>query len=227
LTPRSNALLATLPDSEYMRFAPHLEKVMLRKGQTLFEMGQSPTNVYYPVRAMVSMLIDLSEGLSVEAHMLGPTSMVGVAAVDEPSFYRATVRSTGLAYQLPISVLKREQTSCPVYMRTAASAISRLLAQMAQTIACAQHHTKEQQIIKWLLVTLDHSLTPVIKITQQELADLLGFRRELVSLVLKKLIMRDEVQLHRGQIEVVNRNALEQASCDCYWVWHERERPTK
>lgn len=209
-----------------MRFAPHLEKVMLRKGQTLFEMGQSPTNVYYPVRAMVSMLIDLSEGLSVEAHMLGPTSMVGVAALEEPSFYRATVRSTGLAYQLPISVLKREQTSCPFYMNTVVSATSRLMAQMAQAIACAQHHTKEQQIIKWLLVTLDHSLTPVIKITQQELADLLGFRRELVSLVLKKLIMRNEVQLHRGQIEVVNRSALELATCDCYWVGHERKRPT-
>jgi CRP-like cAMP-binding protein len=226
LTPRSNALLATLPDSEYMRFAPHLEKVMLRKGQTLFEMGQSPTNVYYPVRAMVSMLIDLSEGLSVEAHIFGSSCMVGVAALYEPSFYRATVRSAGVAYRLPISVLKSERTSCPVYMSTAASATSRLLAQVAQTIACAQHHSKEQQVIKWLLATLDHSLTPVIKITQQELADLLGFRREVVSLVLKKLIMRGEVQLHRGQIEVVNRPALELATCDCYWVGHERKRPT-
>jgi CRP-like cAMP-binding protein len=226
LTPRSNALLATLPDSEYMRFAPHLEKVMLRKGQTLFEMGQSPTTVYYPVRALVSMLIDLSEGLSVEAHIFGSSCMVGVAALYEPSFYRATVRSAGVAYRLPISVLKSERTSCPVYMSTAASATSRLLAQVAQTIACAQHHSKEQQVIKWLLATLDHSLTPVIKITQQELADLLGFRREVVSLVLKKLIMRGEVQLHRGQIEVVNRPALELATCDCYWVGHERKRPT-
>lgn len=225
MTPRFNALLATLPDSEYMRFAPHLEKVMLRKGQTLFEMGQSPTNVYYPVRAMVSMLIDLSEGLSVEAHMLGPSSMVGVAALNEPSFYRATVRSAGLAYRMPISVLKSEQASCPFYMNTAASATSRLMAQLAQAIACAQHHTKEQQIIKWLLATLDHSLTPVIKITQQELADLLGFRRELVSIALKKLIMRGDVRLHRGQIEVTNRHELELASCDCYWVGHDRKRP--
>jgi CRP-like cAMP-binding protein len=199
---------------------------MLRKGQTLFEMGQSPTNVYYPVRAMVSMLIDLPEGLSVEAHIFGSSCMVGVAALYEPSFYRATVRSAGVAYRLPISVLKSERTSCPVYMSTAASATSRLLAQVAQTIACAQHHSKEQQIIKWLLATLDHSLIPVIKITQQELADLLGFRREVVSLVLKKLIMRNEVQLHRGQIEVVNRPALELATCDCYWVGHERKRPT-
>jgi CRP-like cAMP-binding protein len=226
LTPRSNALLATLPDSEYSRLEPHLEQVVLHKGQTLFEMGQRPTSVYYPVRAMVSMMIDLPEGVSVEASIFGHTGMVGVAALHEPSFYRATVRNTGLAYRMPINVLKRERTSCPVFMCTTESATSGLLAQVTQNMACAIHHSKEQQVIRWLLVTLDHSLTSVIKITQQKIADLLGFRREVVALVLKKLIVRGEVQLHRGQIEVVNKPALELASCDCYWIGHGKKRPT-
>ena len=159
----------------------HMQPVMLHKGQTLFEIGQRPTNVYYPVGAVVSMLVDLTEGTSIEINVIGRTSMVGVAAVNEPSFYRATVRSTGLAYRMPTSALKDEAKNCPVYTLTAHSDMCKLMAQMAQTMACGRHHSTENQIIRWFLITLDHSLTSVIKITQQEVADLLGFRREAVA----------------------------------------------
>jgi CRP-like cAMP-binding protein len=224
LTFFSNSLLANIPESEHLRLQPHLKKVILHKGQTLFGIGQRPTNVYYPAGALVSMLVDLTEGTSIEINVIGRTSMVGVAAVDGPSFYRATVRSTGLAYRMPISALKYEAKNCPVYTLAAQSSMYTLMAQMAQTMACARHHSTEKQIIRWFLITLDHNLTSVIKITQQEVADLLGFRREAVALALKKLVIRGHVELSRGQIKILNRPALEKASCDCYWIYQERKR---
>jgi CRP-like cAMP-binding protein len=224
LTFFSNSLLANLPESEYLKFTPHLETVILHKGQTLFEIGQQPSHVFFPVGAMVSMLLDLKEGTSIEIHVLGKTSMVGVAVVGGPSFYRATVRTTGLAYRMPTSAFSHVAENCPVFKLAAQSNIYRLMAQMAQTMACARHHSTENQIIRWFLITLDHTLTSVIKITQQELADLLGFRREAVALALKKLVTRGDVSLSRGQIEILNRPALEKTSCDCYWIYQERTR---
>jgi CRP-like cAMP-binding protein len=224
LTFFSNLLLASIPESEYLRLQPHLKKVILHKGQTLFGIGQRPTNVYYPAGALVSMLVDLTEGTSIEINVIGKTSMVGMAVMDRPSFYRATVRNTGLAYQIPTSALKHEAMNCPVYTHAAQSDTCKLMAQMAQTMACGRHHSTEKQLIRWFLITLDHSLTLVIQITQQEVADLLGFRREAVALALKKLVIRGHVKLSRGQIEILNRPALEKASCDCYWIYQDRAR---
>jgi CRP-like cAMP-binding protein len=222
LTFISNSLLSSIPKSEYLRLKVHLKPVILHKGQTLFEIGQRPTNVYYPAGAVVSMLVDLTEGASIEINVIGRTSMVGVTAVNEPSFYRATVLSTGLAYQMPTSVLQDEAKNCPFYSLAAQSNICKLMAQMAQIMVCGRHHSTERQIIRWLLITLDHSLTSVIKITQQEVADLLGFRREAVALALQKLVIRGHVRLSRGQIQILNRHALEKDSCDCYWIYKER-----
>ena len=187
-------------------------------------MGQEPTNVYFPVGAMVSMLLDLTEGTSIEINVLGKNSMVGVAALDEPSFYRATVRSTGLAFRMPTSALKNVANNCPTFTLAAHSNMHKLMAQVAQTMACAKHHSTENQIIRWFLISLDHSLTSVIKNTQQEVADLLGFRREAVALALKKLVIRGHVALSRGQIEILDRSELEKSSCDCYWIYQERIR---
>lgn len=220
----SNSLLANIPEAEYLKFKPHLESVILHKGQTLFEIGQKTKDVYFPQVALVSMLMDLSEGKSIEINVLGKNSMVGVAALDEPSFYRATVRSTGLAYRMPASALKRLGITCPVFTLAVQSEMYRLMAQMAHTMACAKHHSTENQIIRWFLISLDHSLTSVIKNTQQEVADLLGFRREAVALALKKLVIRGHVALSRGQIEILNRPELEKFCCDCYWIYQERIR---
>lgn len=224
MTSLSNALLAKIPESEYLRFKPHLEMVLLHKGQTLCEIGQVATNVYYPVSAVVSMLVDLTEGTSVEINVIGRTSMVGVAALDGPSFYRATVRNSGVAYRMPTSILKNEASNCPAYTHAVVSTMCQMMAQMAQTMACGKLHSTEHQIIRWFLITIDHTQTQVIKITQQEVADLLGFRREAVALALKKLVISGDVRLSRGQIEILNRPALEKASCDCYWIYQERAR---
>lgn len=215
---RSNALLANLPESERLRLFPHLEALILHKGQTLFAMGQRPTHAYYPVNALVSMFIDLPDGNSVEAVTFGCTHIVGIMAMNEQSFYRATVRNSGLAYRIPISILKNEENNCPIHMHCITTAMHHLLVQMAQTIACSKLHTTEQQLIRWILTTMDHNLTSIIKITQQELSEQLGFRREAISLTMIKLKNRGEVKIKRGSFEVLNRAALEDASCDCYRV---------
>ncbi len=220
---RSNALLANIPESERLRLLPHLEALTLHKGQTLFAMGQRPSHAYYPVNALVSMFIDLPDGNSVEAVTFGCTHIVGITAVNAPSFYRATVRSTGLAYRIPINILRTEENNCPIYMHRTTTAMHQLLVQMAQTIACSKLHTTEQQLIRWILTAMDHNLTSVIKITQQELSELLGFRREVISLTMIKLKNRGELKIKRGSIEVLNRAALEDASCDCYRVISQQE----
>lgn len=223
MTPRFNTLLAELPASEYEKLAPHMELVSLVKGETIFKMGDIPTHVYYPVGAIVSMMIDMADGYSVETYMLGKSSTVG--ALNAPSFYRAYVRSSGLAYRLPMSILQREYLFCPVYMRVAMTAMRRMLMQLSQSIACGKHHSLEQQLIRWMLITLDRISTSKIAITHKELSDILGFRREAMTLSLKRLTGLGYIESRRGEIEVINRKGLEALSCDCYWIGQEKKRP--
>lgn len=223
MTPRFNTLLAELPASEYEKLAPHMELVSLVKGETIFKMGDIPTHVYYPVGAIVSMMIDMADGYSVETYMLGKSSTVG--ALNAPSFYRAYVRSSGLAYRLPMSILQREYLFCPVYMRVAMTAMRRMLMQLSQSIACGKHHSLEPQLIRWMLITLDRISTSKIAITHKELSGILGFRREAMTLSLKRLTGLGYIESRRGEIEVINRKGLEALSCDCYWIGQEKKRP--
>ena len=202
-----------------------MELVSLVKGETIFKMGDIPTHVYYPVGAIVSMMIDMADGYSVETYMLGKSSTVG--ALNAPSFYRAYVRSSGLAYRLPMSILQREYLFCPVYMRVAMTAMRGMLMQLSQSIACGKHHSVEQQLIRWMLITLDRISTSKIAITHKELSGILGFRREAMtlSLSLKKLTGLGYIESRRGEIEVINRKGLEALSCDCYWIGQEKKRP--
>ena len=222
MTPRNNKLLADLPDSEYQKLAPHMELVSLVKGETLFKTGDVSTHVYYPVGAIVSMMNEMSDGYSVETYMLGNSSTVG--ALNMPSFYTAYVRSSGLAYRLPMSILQREYPFCPVYMKNAMAAMRRMLMQLSQSIACGKHHSVEQQLIRWILITLDRISTHKIVITHQELSRILGFRREAVTLALKRLSGLGCITSRRGEIEVLHRQGLEARSCDCYWIGQEKKR---
>lgn len=220
----SNSLLANLPESEWQLILPHLQLVSLVKGQTLFRLGEVPSHVYFPVGAVVSMMNDSSGGESLETFMLGKTCMVGVGTLGQPSFYRALVRSSGLAYQMSMNSLIQLRSTCPAYSRNATAAINRMMMQMSQALACSKLHSFEQQIIRWMLITLDRTFEPLIQITHQELADILGFRRESVSLNLKKMADHKDILVRRGSIEVLNRPSLEQRSCDCYWIGQQKRR---
>jgi CRP-like cAMP-binding protein len=224
MTPRSNLLLAELPEVEFERLAKHMELVSLSKGQTLFDVGQTPSHVYYPVGAIVSMMNDMAEGVSLETYMLGKACMVGVAALNEPSFYRATVRSSGLAYRMPVSVLQSERAHCPVYSSGALRVMRRMLMQMSQAIACSKRHSVRQQLVRWMLITLDRTMTQRIAITHQELAEILGFRREAITLAMGRFVDKGYIASSRGEIEVLDRNGLEAISCDCYWIGQEKKR---
>ena len=224
MNPRTNSLLANLPESEMQLMAPHMRLVSLVKGQTLFGVGEVPRHVYFPAGAIVSMMNDSLEGESLETFMLGKTCMVGVGTLGQPSFYRAWVRSPGLAYQMPTASLLALRNACPVYTQTAFAATNRVLMQMSHALACSKRHSFEQQMIRWMLITLDRTFEPLIQITHQELADILGFRRECVSLNLKKMADHKDILVRRGNIEVLNRPSLEQRSCDCYWIGQQKRR---
>ena len=221
--PRSNALLTALPDNEFLLMSNHLERVSLSKGQTLFTMGQRPSHAYYPVDTLVSMMLDSPEGNSIETNVLGNTCVVGIGTVYSPSFYRATVRKSGDAYRMSMAALKKVKPICPSYMRHEELATTRKLAHMAQKILCVAHHSKEKQIIMWLLLTLDRSYESVINITQQEMADLLGLRREVISRVLNQMVCQGELKLDRGSITVNKRSTLEKRACNCYELSLEKQ----
>ncbi len=225
MSPRNNALLANLPDVEFEAMARCMELVSLCKGQTLFRAGDVPVHVHYPVGAIVSMMNDMPDGYCVESFMLGKACMVGVAATHGPSFYRATVRSSGLAYRMLLSDLKRESARCPSYMAVALRAMRQMAMQISLTIACGKRHSVEQQLIRWVLTTLDRTMTSTIVITHQELSEILGFRREAITLTFGKLAELGCIKISRGQIEVPDRRRLEPFSCECYWAGLGQPRP--
>lgn len=220
-----NSLLSNLPEFELQIITNQMALVSLPKGQTLFEMGEVPSHVYFPISAIVSMLIDMEDGASIETYMLGNTCMVGAATLGQPSFYRACVRSAGLAYRMPAQAMLNARAKCPVYMQGALAATNRMFMQLSQAIVCGKRHTIEQQLIRWMLITLDRTSSNHIQITHQELSEVLGFRREGITLALGKLTARGSVQVNRGEIVVHDRFELEASSCECYWIGQERKRP--
>lgn len=225
MSPENNALLANLPYAEFEMMMRCMELVSLSKGQTLFRAGDIPVHVYYPVGAIVSMMNDLPDGYCVETHMLGKACMVGVAATHGPSFYRATVRSSGLAWRMLLSDLKKTAAHCPVYMTGAQKAIWRTSMHLSQSLVCGKRHSVEQQLIRWMLITLDRTMTPSIPVTHQELSEILGFRREAITLTFGKLAELGCLRMSRGQVEVLSRPALEAFACDCYWLGQGMTRP--
>lgn len=225
MTPKLNALLAYLPDSEFEAMESRMQLVSLCKGQTLFRVGDIPLHVYYPVGAVVSMMNDLPDGYCVETYMMGKACMVGVAATHGPSFYRATVRSSGLAWRMLLSDLKSLSVQCPAYTAGSQRAMRQIVMQMSQSLVCSKRHTVEQQLMRWMLITLDRTLEPIIPVTHQELSEILGFRREAITLTFCKLARQGCIRTSRGQIEVLDRAALETFSCECYWLGQGAARP--
>jgi len=225
MSPSLNDLLASLPSSEFETVSRFLELTHLQKGDSLFDAGQTPKYFYYPVGAVVSMLSDQEDGSATEVHMLGKTCMVGVGAVNKPSFYKAKVRSSGLAYRIAASDLRKAKATCPTLIQKANLALDALLHEICQTIVCTKRHSCEQQMIRWILITLDRSIDSKIQITHQELADILGVRREAITLILGQMHSRNEIKVNRGSFDIVDRRALEIRSCECYWIGHQRQRP--
>lgn len=218
MNPGCNQLIERTPKNEYEFFEKNLKLVSISKNQILFDTHQLSSHIYYPVGAIVSMIADLPSGCMVETHLLGRCSMVGTYGKGIPSFYQAKVRHSGLAYRMDTPLWQKAMTECPVYAQHSRDAIHRILMQLSMSVICSKKHSIDQQLIRWILLTLDNSLSSSIAITHQELSDLLGFRREAVSLTMNKFSDMGVIEKYRGEFNVVDRAKLEMASCDCYWI---------
>ena len=218
--PRMNHLLAALPQPDLQHWLPELEFVEMRLGEVLYESGGTLAHVYFPVTAIISLLYVMESGASAEIAITGNEGLVGVALFTggESTPSRAVVQSAGNAYRLKSSILKREFALFGQFAHLALRYTQALITQMAQTAVCNRHHSVDQQLCRWLLLSLDRLPSNELKMTQELIANMLGVRREGVTEAAGKLQAAGLIRYHRGRISVLNRAGLEARSCECYQV---------
>ncbi len=218
--PRQNHLLAAMLDEDYARLAPHLELVPLRLGDVLSESGARHRHVVFPTTAIISLHYLLENGASSEVAGVGNEGMLGVSLFmggqSTPS--RAVVQTSGHGYRLPAAVLMEEFNRSGPVMRLLLRYTQALLTQMSQTAVCNRHHTVEQQLCRWLLLTLDRLPTVELTMTQELIAGMLGVRREGVTEAAGRLQGHGYISYRRGHITVLDRAGLETDVCECYQV---------
>ncbi|MGM0785479.1 MAG: Crp/Fnr family transcriptional regulator [Pseudomonadota bacterium] len=215
-----NQLLALLPEDERARLLPQLERVALPLGQSLCESGGVMQHVYFPLDAIVSLLCVMENGASTEIAVVGNEGIVGVSLFmgGETTPSRAIVQSAGEAYRLKGQRLKDEFYRAGAMQRLLLRYTQALLTQMAQTAVCNRHHTVDQQLCRWLLLSLDRLPGDRLIMTQELIANMLGVRREGVTESAGKLQRAGLIAYHRGHITVLDRPGLEDRVCECYAV---------
>jgi CRP-like cAMP-binding protein len=218
--PRQNQLLASLPDAEWLRWLPQLELVDLPLGKVLYESGAPLQFVYFPTNAIVSLLYVLENGSSAEIAVVGFEGVVGISIFmgggSTPS--RAVVQSAGMGYRLRAENIKGEfERSGPV-MHLMLRYTQALITQMSQTAVCNRHHSLDQQLCRWLLLSLDRLPGNELVMTQELIANMLGVRREGVTEAALKVQAAGLIRYARGHISVLDRPGLEQRTCECYRV---------
>ena len=220
VNPRHNQLLACLPDAEWQRWEPLLELVDLPLGKVLYESGAPLSHVYFPTNAIVSLLYVLENGASAEIAVVGHEGVVGIAIFmgggSTPN--RAVVQSAGMGYRLRADVIKSEfERSSPV-MHLMLRYTQALITQMSQTAVCNRHHSLDQQLCRWLLLSLDRLPGNELVMTQELISNMLGVRREGVTEAALKLQGAGLIRYSRGRITVLDRPKLEERTCECYRV---------
>ena len=218
--PRDNQLLAALADAEFQRWQPLLEPVKLALGQVLYESGDTLGHVYFPTTAIVSLLYVMENGASAEIAVVGREGMVGVSLFmgGESTTSRAVVQSAGEGFRLRAQQMKDEFNRAGPVLHLLLRYTQALITQMAQTAVCNRHHSLDQQLCRWLLLSLDRLGGNELVMTQELIANMLGVRREGVTEGALKLQKAGLIRYARGRISVLNRPGLEQATCECYAV---------
>jgi len=219
-TPEQNHLLAALSPTERERLYPHLRLVKLPLGKALYESGDVLRNVYFPVDCIVSLLYVLESGASAEISVVGNEGLIGVALFmgGETTPSRAIVQSAGHAYRLDGQRLKDEFHRNGGLQLLLLRYTQSLITQMAQTAVCNRHHSVDQQLARWLLLSLDRLTSQELVMTQELIANMLGVRREGVTEAAGKLQTLGVIRYSRGHITVLDRPMLEQLCCECYSV---------
>ena len=217
---KQNHLLAALPAPDLERLSPHLQLVPMTLGEVLYESGILLRNVYFPTTAIVSLLYVMADGASAEIAVVGNEGVIGVSLFmgGETTPSRAVVQSAGHAYRLTGQLLKEEFTRAGAMQHLLLRYTQALLTQMAQTAVCNRHHSLDQQLCRWLLLSLDRLPSNQLVMTQELFANMLGVRREGVTEAAGKLQSAGLIQYSRGRITVVDRPALEARTCECYGV---------
>lgn len=215
--PKQNHLLASLPDAALNRWLPQLELVKLTLGQVLYEPGAAMTHVYFPTTSIVSMLYVMKNGESAEIAVVGAEGLIGLPLLlgGDSTSSRAVVQNAGPAYRLPAAALKRESLEAPV-LHLLLRYTEALMSQMVQTAACNKHHSLEQQLCRWLLLSLDRLPSNELVMTQQLIANMLGVKKEVVLTAETKIQADGLIKCEDGRITVLNRPGLEMATCECY-----------
>ncbi len=219
-SPRQNHLLAVLPAADYERLYPHLEQALMPLGQPLYESGSHLRYVYFPTTAIVSLLYVMEDGRSAEIAVVGNEGIVGVSLFmgGETTSSRAVVQSAGDAYRLKGRVLKQEFERAGPMQHLLLRYTQALLTQMAQTAVCNRHHSLDQQLCRWLLLSLDRLASDELTMTQELIANMLGVRREGVTEAAGNLQSAGLIHYRRGHITVLDRSGLEARVCECYHV---------
>lgn len=217
---QQNALLGLLPEEELNRLLPNLEKVTLTLGQSLCESGQQMKHVYFPLDSIVSLLCVMENGASTEIAVVGYEGVVGVSLFmgGETTPSRAIVQSAGQALRLKGHLLKNEFYRAGPMQRLLLRYTQALLTQMAQTAVCNRHHNVDQQLCRWLLLSIDRLPGNELIMTQELIPNMLGVRREGVTESAGKLQRAGLISYNRGHIKILDRPGLEARVCECYSV---------
>jgi CRP-like cAMP-binding protein len=218
--PRQNKLLAALPDTEFLRLVPELALVELHRGQALYESGTTFTYVYFPTTAVVSSVYELEDGALAETAVVGNEGLVGIAAYmgGDSRLGRALVVASGHAFRMRAHALKEEFQRAGPLMPLLLRYTQALITQIAQTAACNRHHSLDQRLCRWLLLSVDRMQGNDVGMTQELIANMLGVRREGVTAAAQTLQQLGLVHCSRGHIAVLDRQGLEQRACECYAV---------
>lgn len=217
---QKNRLLAMLPTAEWGRLRPELEAVDLTLGQVLYESGSTMTHMYFPTSAIVSLLYVMENGSSAEIAVVGNEGLVGVSLFmgGESTPSRAVVQSAGRGFRMPAQQIKAEFNRAGPTMHLLLRYTQALITQMAQTAVCNRHHSLDQQLCRWLLLSLDRLESMELLMTQELISNMLGVRREGVTEAAMQLQSAGLIRYSRGKINVLNRSGLERRSCECYAV---------
>ena len=215
-----NHLLAALPNSVQARLLPQLESVQMPLGGVLYESGGTLSHVYFPTTAIVSLLYVMENGASAEIAVVGNEGIVGISLFmgGESTPSRAVVQSAGHGFRLKSAAVKDEFNQAGPVLQLLLRYTQALITQMAQTAVCNRHHSLDQQLCRWLLLSLDRLSGDELLMTQELIANMLGVRREGVTESAMKLQNAGLIRYARGRISVLDRTGLEKRTCECYAV---------
>ena len=218
--PRQNQMLAAMSAAEWERIGPKLEFIDMPLGAVLYEPGEIMSHAYFPVTAIVSKMSVMKNGATAEIAVVGCEGMVGIAQFlsGQPGPSRAVVQSAGYGFRLRSNVLAQELIDLPPLASMLLRYTQALIAQTSQTAICNRHHSIEQQLCRWLLLSLDRLRSNEVVMTQELIANMLGVRRQGVTGAARALLHDGVINYRQGRITVLDRTQLEQRCCECYFV---------